>query len=232
MLSSLRKGLVYTNISSDIVEHDLDIDADQWSYDEKDVYRGSVDPAYISHGLSVHWLYDDDLKRVGLAEHEAKEPEVFKVLWIHDNPFATLYQDTTWKSTGTTLWYKLSNEAYQDYLEGANIRQKALQFGTLLVTPSMLVTPPTLYVCDLCGKKSLTAEDSCPRALGSNLDFSAFSLLFLDDDYVIYERSTDQTQPPFDASAGERLEPQAEPPGQELPDALPPLADSESPPQQ
>ena len=93
MLSSLRTGLIYTNISTDIVEHDLDVDADQWSYDGKDVYRGSVDPEYLSKDLNVYWLYDDNLKRVGLAEHEAKEPEVFKALWFHDNPFATLYQD-------------------------------------------------------------------------------------------------------------------------------------------
>ena len=67
MLSVLRKGLVYNNISTDIVEHDLDVDADQWSYDGKDVYRGSVDPEYLSKDLNVYWLYNDNLKRVGLA---------------------------------------------------------------------------------------------------------------------------------------------------------------------
>ena len=225
MLSTLRKGIVYTNISSDIVEHDLDIDADQWSYDGHDVYRGSVDPEYIAHGLSVHWLYDDNLKRVGLAEHEAKEPEVFHALWFHDNPFATFYQDSSWKSTGNTLWSKLSNEAYQDYLEGIDIREKALNSGTLLVSPDMLMKRPTLYTCESCGKKSLTEEGNCPRALASSLDFSTFSLLFLDEDYVIYERSIDQTQLPSDASAEEHSEEQAELPDLESLDDQSRLAD-------
>jgi len=179
MLSILRKGLVYDNISTDIVEHDLDVDADQWSYDGKDVYRGSVDPVYISKDLNVYWLYDDNLKRVGLVEHEAKEPEVFKTLWIYDNPFATLYQDPSWESTGSTLWSKLSNEAYQDFLEGLNIHDEALKSGLLLVTPYMLVKPPKVYTCEQCGKKSLVSENVCPHASVSELDFSQFSILFL-----------------------------------------------------
>lgn len=188
MLSVLRKGLVYKNISSDIIEHDLDIDADQWCYDDRDVYRGSIDPEYIPHKLNVYWLYDDDLKRVGLAEHESDSPEVFKALWFHDNPFATLYQDPIWKSTNSTLWSKLSNEAYQDYLEGISIHDEALKSGTLLVTPSMLIEKPKLYVCEKCSKKSLMAEGICPHALSFDLDFSKYSILFIDDDYVLYER--------------------------------------------
>lgn len=203
MLSVLRKGLVYTNISTDIVEHDLDVDADQWNYDEKDVYKGSVDPEYISQGLSVHWLYDDNLKRVGLAEHESNDLAVFKTLWFYDNPFATLYQDPTWKSTGNTLWSKLSNDAYQDYVEGLLIHDEALKSGVLLVTPSMLIEKPTLYTCETCNKKSLASKGMCPHASVSVLDFSKFSLLFLDDDYVIYERSIDPLQQSCDASAEE-----------------------------
>ena len=111
MFSLLRKGLVYKNISSDVVEHDLDIDADQWSYDGRDVYRGSVDPDYINNSLNVYWLYDDDSKRIGLVEHESDNQAEFKCLWFYDNPYATLFQDTAWKSTGKTLMSKLSNEA-------------------------------------------------------------------------------------------------------------------------
>ena len=104
MFSILRKGLLYKNVSPDIVEHDIDIDADQWSYNDKDVYRGSLDPEYISQNLNVYWLYDDDSKRVGLAEHESEHPEEFKALWFYDNPFATLFQDPSWKSNEKTLW--------------------------------------------------------------------------------------------------------------------------------
>jgi len=204
MLSVLRRGLVYTNISTDIVEHDLDVDADQWNYDEKDVYRGSVDPEYITRGLTVHWLYDDNLKRVGLAEHESADLAVFKTLWFYDTPYGTLYQDPTWKSTGNTLWSKMSNDAYQDYLEGLPIHDHALNSGVLLVTPNMLIDAPKLYTCERCNKKSLMSKNICPHASASVLDFSKFSLLFLDDDYVIYERSTQTLPPQSDASAEER----------------------------
>ena len=198
MLSILRNGIVYNNISTDIVEHDLDVDADQWNYDGKDVYRGSVDPDYLCKDLNVYWLYDDNLKRVGLAEHEAREPEVFKALWFYDNPFATLYQDPSWKSTNSTLWSKLSNEAYQDFLEGVNMQNEALKSGLLLVTPNMLIERPKLYKCEQCGTMSLMEKGICPNASVSDLDFSKFSILFLDEDYVIYERSS--ITPPSDAS--------------------------------
>jgi len=46
MFSLLRKGLVYKDISPDILEHDEDIDADQWVYDDREVYRGRFDPIY------------------------------------------------------------------------------------------------------------------------------------------------------------------------------------------
>lgn len=218
MFSSLRKGLIYTNISTDIVEHDLDVDADQWSYDGKDVYRGSVDPEYLSKDLNVYWLYDDNLKRVGLAEHEAKEPEVFKALWFHDNPFATLYQDECWKSTGSTLWSKLTNEAYQDYLEGLSIFDSSLNSGILLMTPRMLMETPSIYDCEKCGKKSFE-KGSCSQ-IQTVLDFSKFSILFVDDDFVLYERITSH-QPPDDVSAAEQTERPAESPDlQESPDEL------------
>ena len=54
MFSLLRKGLVYRDISPDILEHDEDIDADQWVYDDKEVYRGRFDPRYTEHNLKYH----------------------------------------------------------------------------------------------------------------------------------------------------------------------------------
>lgn len=205
MFSLLRKGLIYKNVSSDIVEHDLDIDADQWSYDEKDVYRGSLDPEYLSHNLNVYWLYDDDSKRIGLAEHDADDPVLFKSLWFHDNSYATLFQDNSWKSTNTTLWSKLSNEAYQDCLDTdfKTVSHKALNSGILLVTPDMLINKPDLYTCKVCSKKSLMASDNCHEALISNLDFSQFSILFLDDDFVVYEKSTRQPDASEQVQQGE-----------------------------
>jgi hypothetical protein len=216
MFSILRKGLVYTNLSSDIVEHDLDIDADQWSYDGKDVYRGSVDPEYLANDLNVYWLYDDDSKRIGLAEHDPNDPVVFKSLWFYDNPYATLFQDSLWKSTSTTLWSKLSNEAYQDCLDAdfKTVSLQALNSGILLITPDMLANKPDLYTCEKCKKKSLMASDNCQQASVSVLDFKQFSILFLDDDFVIYEKST-PPQPQPDASEQEQPEEQQTSPAQQ-----------------
>jgi hypothetical protein len=208
MFSLLRKGLIYKNTSSDIVEHDLDIEADQWSYDGKDVYRGSLDSEYMSYKLNVYWLYDDNSKRVGLAEHDVDEPEVFKALWFRENPYAMLYQDDTWKSTEKTLWSKLSNEAYQDCLENdfRTVSDLALNSGTLLVTPELLINNPDLYSCEKCGKKSLIKSNVCSTASASILDFNQFSILFLDDNFVMYEKITQ----PCDASSQEPQEEQPE----------------------
>jgi hypothetical protein len=211
MFSLLKKGLTYKNISSDIVEHDLDIDADQWSYDGKDVYRGAIDPDFLDSGLNVYWLYDDDSKRVGLAEHDADDPAIFHSLWFHDNPYATLFQDSAWKKTSKTLWSKISNEAYQDLLEldFKTVHDQALNSGVLLMTPDMLLNNPDLYSCEKCGKKSLMAKNICSQASVSSLDFNQFSILFLDDDFVIYEKST-VPQPQPDASVQEQQAEQSE----------------------
>lgn len=237
MLSILRKDLIYNNISSDIVEHDLDVDADQWSYDGKDVYRGSVDPEYLSKGLNVYWLYDDNLKRIGLVEHETKEPEVYKALWFRENPWATYWQNDDWKSTETTLWSKLSNEAYQDYLEGMDIYDMALQSGLFLCKPSQYKSEIKLYTCEKCNKKSLMAENSCPQASVSILDFP---VLCVDDDLIIYQLDCPSlTQPQSDACAeSEQKAPQwvAEPeesagirPDQQYAGSPPQVPDSQEP---
>jgi hypothetical protein len=229
MFSLLRKGLIYKNTSSDIVEHDLDIEADQWSYDGKDVYRGSLDPDYMEHKLNVYWLYDDNSNRVGLAEHEVDEPEVFKALWFRENPYAMLYQDDTWKSTEKTVWSKLSNEAYQDCLENdfTTVSDLALNSGTLLITPELLINNPDLYSCEKCGKKSLMKSNVCSTASVSILDFNQFSILFLDDNFVIYSKQ------PCDASSQEpQVEPSESADQKELPDEQSPQTPQPSPPPQ
>jgi hypothetical protein len=208
MFSVIRKGLLYENLSSDIVEHDLDIDADQWCYDGKDVYRGSIDPDYVKHNLNVYWLYDDDSKRVGLAEHDVNDASIFKPLWFYNNPYATLFQDDSWKPTGTTLWSKMSNEAYQDCLDTdfKNVTNQSLIGNTLLVTPKMLISKPNLYICEKCSKKSLMADDNCQHASVSDLDFNKFSILFLDDDFVLYQKVVSTQQ--LDAS--EQVQPESQ----------------------
>ena len=205
MFSLLRKGLVYRNVSSDIVEHDLEIDADQWSYSGKDVYRGTINPEYLEDKLNVYWLYDDNSMRVGLAEHESESPEIFRTLWFLDNPFATLTQDERWKSNEKTLWSMLTNEAYQDCLENdfKSVDDWAIQSGVLLMTPKRLMELPSLYECEKCGKKTLLKSSGCSNAKTSVLDTSNYSICFLDDDFVIHSRIT---EPQCDASSAEPLE--------------------------
>lgn len=208
MLSILRKGLVYKDVSPEIPEHDADIDAEEWNYEGRDVYRGSIDPRYISEGLKVHWLYDEDLKRVGLVEHDAEHPEEFRTSWIYDNPFATFFQDEQWVSTDTTLWSKLGNEAYQDCLEDdfKTVTDRALKSGVLLVTPKMLIEKPSIYVCETCNKKTLMQSSNCQTAKAFDLNFSDFSVIFLDDQFVIHELVSSSSTPQPDACAQEQTE--------------------------
>lgn len=190
MFSLLRKGLIYKDISPDILEHDEDLDADQWTYDDKDVYRGSFDPRYTKDNLNVYWLYDDNLNRIGLAEHDADNAEDFKVLWFMDNPFATLYQDESWRSKNTSLWSMISNEAYQDCLEDdfVSIFDRCLSSKYRLVTPEFLMQPPTVYECSKCGKKSLKKLKNCSEVVESSY-FNSSNVLFIDESFVVYERS-------------------------------------------
>lgn len=195
MFSKLRKNIVYTDISSDIIEHDEDMDGELWNYDDIDVYRGSFDPRYTCEGLHVYWLYDDNLKRVGLAEHEIDSPEVYKVLWFRDTPFGTLFQEDGWISKNSTLWSLLSNEAYQDCIEDdfKSVQDWALRSGTLLMTPKMCIQKPKVYTCTTCGKKSLSELKNCLAVETTDLEFSQFSILFLDDSFVLYEAPKDST---------------------------------------
>lgn len=215
MFSILRKGLLYTDISPDIVEHDEDMDGDLWNYDGVDVYRGTFDPDYVSQGLLVYSLYDDNSKRIGLAEHEMDSPEVYKALWVRDTPFGTLLQEDGWKSKNVTLWSMLSNEAYQDCLESdfKHVSDWALQSGKLLITPSMLANKPCIYTCPSCGKKSLSEISDCKSVEKTVLDFNQFSVLFLDDLFVIHEApENSRAHQPYDACyEGQQQEQEQEP---------------------
>jgi hypothetical protein len=142
MLSRLRKGLLYP-VDTDITEHDLNTDAETWTYDEREVFRGNVDPTYLPQGLHVYWLYDDTNIRVGLAEHESDDPNQFVALWYRENPFATLFQQDGWTASGETLWSRMSLAAYEDCmrkgiqsLDGL-IREYPL-LRTVLVTPRLI----------------------------------------------------------------------------------------------
>ena len=188
MISLLRRGLIYKDISPDIVEHDDDIDADSWVYDEKEVYRGSIDPRYTEHELKVYWLYDENLKRIGMAEHEESNPEDYRVLWFRENGFATLYQTDHWVSTGKTLWSKLSQEAYSDCLEDDfnSVFDRCLTSKYRLVTPLMIIDQPKIYECQTCKKRSIKPLP-CKDVIQKPYFDIKLNYLFIDDSFVIYE---------------------------------------------
>ena len=116
MLSRLR-DLIYTDIDPDVLDHDDDLDAELYSYEGREVYRGRYDPRYTSLDLDVHWLYDENGKRTGLVEYESSDFTKSSVLWYYDNKYATLLQEPGWKSKEKTLWSMITEEAYQDCLE-------------------------------------------------------------------------------------------------------------------
>jgi predicted RNA-binding Zn-ribbon protein involved in translation (DUF1610 family) len=196
MYSILRPELLYTNLSTEIVEHDDDIEVYKWEYDGQDVYRGSLDPQYMKYNLNVYSLYDENLKRIGIVEHDADELEIYEVLWFYDNPFARFYQTPEWKSSGKTLWSMLSNEAYQDCLEDdfKTVIEKCISSKYRLVTPEMIIRPPTLYTCSACGKESILPLKKC-KSVTESPYFSATNYLYIDDSFVIYTPPTDHRLP-------------------------------------
>lgn len=203
MLSRLRKELVYTDTDPDVLEHDDDLDAEMYTYDGREVYRGRFDPRYTSLDLDVHWLYDENSKRVGLVEYESGDFNKSSVLWYYDNPYATLLQDPRWKSQGKTLWSMLSEEAYQDCLETdfKNVIEKSLYSPYRLVFPSTYHKPYEVYECSKCGRRSLTLENGCPTMKKVSLTYSS---LFLDDSFVLYDAPMTETQEPLGVGAKRR----------------------------
>lgn len=193
MQSSRRKELIYTDTGSGVLDHDDDYDSELIYIGDDKVYKGAIDPRYTEYGLDVQWLYNDNSERVGLIEYETLDREIYHVLWYFNNPYSTFFQERGWKSTGKTVFTHLSNEAYVDCLENDfhNFIDMTLGGSMRIITPSMLSSIPThYYECTDCGKRTLSAVNSC-----SSLKKIAFSvsssILFLDDSYVIYTASDD-----------------------------------------
>lgn len=227
MFSTIRKGLVYTDIDPNIVEHDEDLDANEWSYNGRDVYRGQADPRYHKYLLNVYWLYDDDIQKVGLVEYDSQDESIFSVLWFKDNEYATLFQDDRWIRKDKTLWSIMPYEAYLDCLEDdfRSLFDRCLSSKYRLVTPKFLINPPTIYHCTTCNKLSLQPL-SCKTVQKKNY-FEFNSFLFVDDSFILYERVV---KPAYASSGQERSEqPAQESPPQETQGEEPPLQESPQP---
>jgi len=216
MYSILKPNYVYRDTSEDIADHDDDFDAEEWHYNGRDVYRGSLDRSFE---WNVYSLYDENSRRVGIAEHDPEHPEIFFALWFGKNEFSTLFQEE-WESKNATLWSILSNEAYQDCLvdDFKTVFDKTLNTNIRLVTPQMIITMPEIHECPKCGKKSLLPLSGCPEVKRPYVGPDC-SVLFIDESFIIYTAPTDSRvwskvhprPPQGDDEAGEQPVPEQEP---------------------
>jgi hypothetical protein len=156
MFSRLRPTCLYTDISPDVMEHDDDVDAEEWVYDGRTVLRGSPDPRYTDR--NVYSLYDEDSNRVGLAEHERDDPSVFHALWFYPNPFATLLQEPEWKSAGQTIWSMLCPTAYQAALDCDFVNLPLACIDRVATIRHVQEGLPAVYECETCGTRSFSLE--------------------------------------------------------------------------
>lgn len=185
MFSVVSPGFVYTDVSRDIVEHDIDVVSDLWTFDDREVYRGSRDKKYTH--ANVYWLYSEELERVGCVEHDPVNHSKFQTLWFHENPFATLMQEEEWESHDT-IWATLPQRSAELFLANGwttptLFLEHCLQGPTRVISPSMLMKMPEVFECVKCSKKSLTQFD---HGTARPLDFpSKEKILFLDDDMIV-----------------------------------------------
>jgi hypothetical protein len=187
MQSILDPNVLYTDLSRDIVEHDVDVVSDLWNMDERDVYRGSRDIQYTH--ANVYWLYDEDLTRVGLVEHSLSNHADFRILWFHDNPFATLLQEE-WTSE-QSLWSVLplaTTERFfaEGWVTPETVLEPCLHGDCRIVTVETLLNPPNVHACTKCGIKSLktfTCEDTVFRISFPDKE----KIVFIDDDLYVCE---------------------------------------------
>jgi hypothetical protein len=206
MFSLLKPTFVYDDVSSDITETDVDVVSDLWNMDGRDVYRGSRDPRYTH--ANVYWLYNEDLQRVGCAEHSLEDHADVRLLWFQDSEFGTLLQEEGWQTLGEDIWSLMPSKVFDRFVNEGWTTPKAfleqcLSGPVRLVTVDMLVHPPSMYVCNACGKKSLTPKGCIQKE--TPLDFpSKEKLFFVDLDMIVHV-------PPPSSSIWSRLHPNLQP---------------------
>jgi hypothetical protein len=222
MQSILDPKVLYTDLSRDIVENDVDVVSDLWNMDGRDVYRGSRDRHY-SHA-NVYWLYTEDLERVGLVEHSLENQADFRILWFQDNPFATLLQEE-WTSE-QSIWSVLSRPAVEmflaeDWTTPETLLKGCLHGPTRILTVDMVLNKPVIYHCSVCGSKTMKKTECAEFQTQIELDFpDQAKIIFIDDDLYVCE-------PPIGSRVWELLGFKSQLP---LHDALMPLQEPEEQP--
>ena len=198
MQSILDPSVLYKDLSRDISEHDVDVVSDLWSMDGRDVYRGSRDRHY-SHA-NVYWLYSEDLERVGLVEHSLQNNADFRILWFHDNPFSTFFQEE-WTAVDS-LWSTLPRTTVERWITEEittpdEILSACLYGNARIVSLEHILNRPIVHSCSECGSCSLKKIDCCDTQ--TPLDFpEKAKIMFIDDDLYV-------CQPPADSKVWELL---------------------------
>jgi len=222
MQSILDPKVLYTDLSRDIVEHDVDVVSDLWNMDGRDVYRGSRDRQY--EHANVYWLYTEDLERVGLVEHSLENQADFRILWFQDNPFATLLQEE-WTNE-QSIWSVLSRSAVEmlladDSTTPTSLLNACLHGSTRILTVDMVLNKPTIFYCSVCGSKTMKKTECSEFQTQTELDFpDQAKIVFIDDDLYVCE-------PPTSSRVWELLGFKSQRP---LHDALMPLQEPEEEP--
>lgn len=217
MESLLVPGFIYTDISPDITETDIDIVSDLWTMDGREVYRGARDPRYTH--ANVYWLYDEDLQRVGCSEHAVDNPADVRILWVHESPFGTFFQED-W-TVGGDLWSRVPKAPFERFInEGwttpESFLEQCLYGPTRVLTLEMVRSLPTVYTCTSCGKRSLRRSPHC-TSTESVLDIPQLEkVLFVDEDMVLHVPPPDSVvftrlQPPGDDGSQRASQPPQEP---------------------
>jgi hypothetical protein len=175
---SLLKPIIYEDLSRDIIELDEDFEASEWEYSEKPgekFFRGALNTQYISEGLDVYSLYDDNSERVGIVEHLSGNHAEFRTLWFSDNPWSTLFQEE-WKQY-KTLNSLLSPEAYEDSID----MDMLLKGHERLVLPEYVYKEfPSIYQCKCSLSFSKTKNCQTKKKVSVN------NPIFIDDSFIVY----------------------------------------------
>jgi hypothetical protein len=175
---SILKPIIYEDLSRDIIELDEDFEASEWQYSEKPsekLFRGALNTQYISQGLDVYSLYNDNSERIGIVEHLSDNHAEFRTLWFYDNPWSTLFQEE-WKQ-GETIYSLLSPEAYEDSTE-INMLLKGHE---RLVLPEYIYKKfPSIYECKCSLSFSKTKNCQTKKKV------SIKDPIFIDESFIIY----------------------------------------------
>ena len=191
MQSILDPQVLYTDLSRDISEHDVDVVSDIWSMDGRDVYRGSRDRHY-SHA-NVYWLYSEELERVGLVEHSLQNNADFRILWFYDDPFSTFFQeewivkDSLWSTLPRTTVERWITEELTTHEQVLN----ACLYGSArILSLGHVLNRPIVHSCADCEWRSLKKLDCGDLQL--ELDFpDKTKILFIDDDFYVCQPPSD-----------------------------------------